>query len=127
MPAAELAWLADDLAAAAPRPAVIFTHQLLDGDEGAVFVRNAAEVRRVLETKGRVCGVFQGHHHAGGVRYRNGIGYYTLQALVEGSGPENSAYAVVEATGEGGLSVAGFHRAASRTWRPTASGGETGS
>ncbi|MGE5293378.1 MAG: metallophosphoesterase, partial [Solirubrobacterales bacterium] len=46
LPARELAWLEQDLAAAEGR-AVVFIHLLLDG-EGSVYVKNAAEVRQVL-------------------------------------------------------------------------------
>jgi predicted phosphodiesterase len=113
VPPRELAWLAADLEKAS-RPAVVFTHQLLDGDEGAAYVRNAAEVRRVLEASRRVRAVFQGHHHAGAYQVKNGIHYYTLKAVVEGTGPGNSAYAVVSHAPGGALAVQGFHRAESR-------------
>ena len=117
VPPRELAWLADDLAATR-LPAVVFVHQLLDGDEGAQYVRNAAEVRGVLEASRRVRAVFQGHHHAGDCRKRGTIHYYTLKALVEGAGAADNAYAVVSATAEGALAVEGLRRAESRTLAP---------
>lgn len=114
VPAPELVWLAEDLAAAAPRPVVVFIHQLLDADEGSVYVRNAAAVRAVLEKCGRVRAVFQGHHHAGSYRMRGGIHYCTQRAVIEGSGVENNAYALVSAYADGRLAITGFHRAESR-------------
>ncbi|MFA7174188.1 MAG: metallophosphoesterase [Kiritimatiellia bacterium] len=114
VPQHELAWLAQDLAAAGPRPVVVFIHQRLDADEGAVYVRNAAAVRSVLEASGRVRAVFQGHHHIGGYRSLSGIHYYTLKAVIEGSGAENSAYALVSAYADGRLAINGFRRAESR-------------
>ncbi|MDD2601278.1 MAG: metallophosphoesterase [Kiritimatiellae bacterium] len=114
VPQHELTWLAQDLATAAPRPVVVFIHQLLDADEGPVYVRNAAAVRAVLEACGRVRAVFQGHHHSGSYRKLGGIHYYTLKAVIEGSGAENSAYALVSAYADGRLSVNGFRRAESR-------------
>jgi predicted phosphodiesterase len=113
VPPRQLAWLADDLARTR-LPAIVFIHQLLDGDEGAVYVRNSAEVRAVLEAGRRVRAVFQGHHHEGGYRERGGIHYYTLKALVLGSGAENNAYAVVSTTADGTVTITGMRRAESR-------------
>lgn len=112
VPAAQIDWLRDDLAAA-PGPAVVFVHQRLDG-EGDMFVRNAEEVRGVLEASGKVLAVFQGHHHAGGYTLLNGIHYYTLRATVEGPGLENNAYAVAELHPAGDITVTGYGQAVSR-------------
>lgn len=113
IPPAELAWLVEDLAAAAG-PVIIFTHQLLDG-VGSVYVRNAGQVRQVLETSGKVAAVFQGHHHSGSYSHLAGIHYYTLKALVEGTGPENNSYAVAEARPDGSITVTGYRRAETRS------------
>jgi hypothetical protein len=112
VPTAELAWLVQDLAAASG-PVIVFTHQLLDGI-GSVYVRNANQVRQVLEASGKVLAVFQGHHHAGSYNNIAGIHYYTLKALVEGTGPENSSYAIAEAHPDGSITVTGYRRAESR-------------
>ncbi len=112
IPRAELAWLAQDLAAA-PSPTIVFTHQLLDGT-GSVYVKNASQVRQILEGSGKVAAVFQGHHHAGSYNNIAGIHYYTLKALVEGTGPENNSYAIAEAHPNGSITVTGYRRAESK-------------
>ena len=43
-------------------------------------VKNAAEVRSVLEKSGQVLAVFAGHYHDGGYQQVNGIDYVALQA-----------------------------------------------
>lgn len=111
LPAAELEWLAGDLKAAS-KPVMVFVHQRLDvsNDHG---VRNAAEVRRVMETSGRVLAVFQGHSHQNDYREINGIHYTTLVAMVEGSGAGNNGYAVLSLEPEGTLRLTGFRKQAS--------------
>ena len=113
VPPAELAWLKDDLAKTA-LPTIVFVHQLLDADQGDVYVRNASEVRSILEASGRVRAVFQGHHHEGNYSQKNGIHYYTLKALVVGKSPQNNAYAAVSVQADGNLTVTGFKNAISR-------------
>lgn len=113
VPPAELAWLESDLKKTR-LPSVVFIHQLLDGDRDAYFVKNAAAVRRVLEQSGRVHTVFQGHYHEGKYARVQGIHYYTLNAMVMGSGPQNSAYAIADVYPDGSVKVTGVQRAASR-------------
>lgn len=113
VPPAELAWLKNDLAKTS-LPTLVFVHQLLDDDLGDVYVRNASDVRRILEASSRVRAVFQGHHHEGNYSQKNGIHYYTLKALVVGKSPQNNAYAVVSVQADGSLTVTGFKNAVSR-------------
>ena len=110
IPQAQLDWLEADLAANA-LPTIICIHQLLDEDEGMVFVRNAAEVRAVLERHPEVLAVFQGHHHAGSYQQVGSIHYYTLKAMVEGGGMDSSSYAIVEVFNDGSLAITGYRRA----------------
>ncbi len=112
VPAAELTWLTRDLIAA-NGPVIVFTHQLLDGT-GSVYVKNADEVRQILEGSGKVIAVFQGHHHTGSYNHIAGIHYYTLKALVEGTGPENNSYATVEVRPDGAVIVTGYRKAVSK-------------
>ncbi|GMV95523.1 MAG: hypothetical protein AMXMBFR82_53010 [Candidatus Hydrogenedentota bacterium] len=108
----QIEWLESDLVDT-ELPVLVFCHQRLDG-AGDLFVNNAEPVRAALEASGKVLGVFHGHHHAGDYSLINGIHYYTLKAVVEGSGPENSAYATVEIDGEGNMMVTGYRQAVSK-------------
>jgi len=112
VPPAELDWLRKDLATASG-PVVAFLHQLLDGT-GSVYVKNAADVRDVLEEAGNVLAVFQGHHHAGSYTCISGIHYYTLKALIEGSGLASSAYAIAEVQPDGNITISGYRKAETR-------------
>jgi alkaline phosphatase len=110
LPADQLDWLEADLAATS-YPAVICIHQLLDRDEGNHYVRNASDVRSVLERHSNVLTVFQGHQHAGQYNLINDIHYYTLKAMVEGSGEENNSYAIVEVFDDLTLVISGYRKA----------------
>jgi predicted phosphodiesterase len=112
VPAHELDWLRADLAACRA-PAIVFVHQLLDGTAQET-VKNAAEVRAILEGSGKVLSVFQGHLHQGSYSQIEGIHYYTLQAVVEGQGSENNAYAIVEVHPDNTITVTGYGKAPSR-------------
>jgi len=112
IPAAELGWLKQDLASA-DGPVIVFVHQLLDGT-GDYYVKNAADVRQILEASGKVLAVFQGHHHSGAYNQIRGIHYYTLRAMVEGSGAENNAYAIVEVHSDRSLTVSAYRKAVRR-------------
>lgn len=115
VPPAELDWLRSDLART-EQPTVVFAHQRLDG-AGPHHVRNAAAVRSILEASGRVSAVFQGHSHANDYRFRGGIHYATLAAMVEGAGPQDGGYAVADVTSDGSITVRGFRRQADLDWR----------
>jgi len=116
IPPAELNWLRQDLAAAR-RPAIVFIHQLLDGT-GPVYVKNAADIRQILEQSGKVTAVFQGHHHEGSYSYIEGIHYYTLKAMVEGPGEENNSYAIIEILPDRSITVTGYRKAVSKQLVP---------
>lgn len=106
IPAEELEWLRDDLKAT-DAPTFVFLHQRLDcGAPHAV--KNCEEVRRVLETSGNVAAVLQGHSHKNDYRDINGIHYVTLAAMIEGSGEENNAYAVMDIHTDGVAAIRGF-------------------
>ncbi|MHC4143722.1 MAG: metallophosphoesterase [Planctomycetota bacterium] len=109
IPTDELLWLEQDLASI-EGPVIVLTHQLLHGT-GQHHVNNAADVRRVLEASAKVIAVFQGHDHAGAYLEIKGIHYYTLKAMVEGSGPDNSSYAIVEVRSDRGITVSAYRRA----------------
>jgi hypothetical protein len=112
IPRAEIEWIEKELGDGSS-PTVAFIHHRLDG-EGGYFVKNAAAVRGVFRQSKRVVAVFQGHQHEGGYSLIDGIHYYTLKSVVEGTGVENSSYAIVEADASFNLTVTGYKRAESR-------------
>jgi hypothetical protein len=85
---------------------MVFVHQRLDNDGAAICVRNAAEVRKILEESKKVVAVFSGHDHPGAKSVIEGIHYYTLRWLTSG-------YAIVELSNEGLLTVRGFRKVSS--------------
>lgn len=113
LPKAELAWLEASLAKAGG-PVIVFAHQRLDTDK-AHAVRNAAEVRALLEKSGKVLAVFQGHSHKNDYQQIAGIHYTTLVAMVEGSGLENNGYSLLDIMTDGSLRLNGFRRQVNRT------------
>jgi len=85
IPEKELKWLEDDLKESR-EPVIVFIHQLLDGAL-PYQVKNASQVREILERSGKVKCVFQGHYHEGNYSEINGIHYYTLYSLEGGINP----------------------------------------
>ena len=114
LPPAELEWLAADLKAT-ERSVIVFAHQRLDVSNDHA-VKNAVDVRRVLEESGRVLAVFQGHSHHNDHREINGIHYCTLAAMVEGSGAESNGYSLLEIRPDATITVQGFRRQTSYRW-----------
>lgn len=108
IPESELSWLSDDLAAAKGKRTAVFIHQNLHDETDPHGVKNAPDVRRVIEDSGCVSAVFQGHMHTGGYMEIEGIPYVTLRAAVEGEGTGNNSYAIVHWAGDGSLKVEGF-------------------
>ncbi len=117
LPPDELAWLREDLSRA-KHPVIVFAHQRLD-EKGPHSVRNAPAAREILEHSAKVLAVFQGHSHANDYQQIGGIHYCTLVAMVEGSGAENSGYAVLHLMPDGSLRLHGFRRQETRELVPT--------
>jgi predicted phosphodiesterase len=111
IPAAELDWLRTDLESTA-LPVIVFVHQQLDGDDDHC-VRNAEWIRQILQENNKVLAVFQGHKHSGQYSYIENIHYYTLKAMVTGSGEENNSYAIVDVYDDHSIMVTGYRRAES--------------
>lgn len=118
IPASELEWLQADLKAC-EKPVVIFAHQRLDVSNNH-GVKNNAEVRKVLESSGKVLAVFQGHSHQNDLIDIAGIHYCTLVAMVEGSGAENNGYALLEIEPNGTIHVKGFRKQQTYDWNRSA-------
>jgi predicted phosphodiesterase len=117
VPADQIDWLKEDLKAAGKR-VVVFAHQRLDvaNDYG---VKNATDVRKVLEESKKVLAVFQGHSHKNDYKDISGIHYCTLVGMIEGSGAENNGYATVDVSPEGAIRLAGFRKQKSYEWKGT--------
>lgn len=85
LPPSELLRLRQALEDPTTQTAYIFLHQNLDPTvEAHHIIRNAAEVRAMLEASGKVHTVFQGHYHLGNETLLNSIRYITLPAMCEG-------------------------------------------
>jgi predicted phosphodiesterase len=115
IPKEELTWLQAELSGASG-PVIILAHQRLDLDR-AHSVKNAVEVRDLLESSGKVLAVFQGHSHKNDYQQIAGIHYVTLVAMVEGSGLESSGYTMLDIMPDSSLRLHGFRRQTSRVLR----------
>jgi predicted phosphodiesterase len=114
IPEQEISWLKDDLKQN-KLPVIIFIHQMLDESKNVKqAVQNASKVRQILEQSGNVIVVFQGHVHEERYNLINGIHYYSVNAVVDGDGPENSAYMIVDVYKDGSLKIDGYRRATDR-------------
>ena len=115
VPADQIDWLKEDLKAT-DKPVVVFAHQRLDvaNDYG---VKNAADVRKVLEASKKVRAVFQGHSHKNDYTEIEGIHYCTLVAMIEGSGAENSGYSILDVAPDGAITVTGFRKQKNYDWK----------
>lgn len=114
IPPTELDWLRDDLQQT-PLQTIVLAHQRLDVSNSH-GVKNAAAVRQTLEASRKVLAVLQGHSHHNDLKQIGGIHYCTLVAMVEGSGPENSGYALVDLTADGTIRVSGFRNQSDHRW-----------
>ena len=115
IPADQVDWLKEDLKAT-NKPVVVFAHQRLDVANDYA-VKNAADVRKVLEDSKKVLAVFQGHSHKNDYKEIGGIHYCTLVAMIEGSGAENNGYSVIDVDPDGTVTVTGFRKQKGYAWR----------
>ena len=110
----ELDWLKDDLKANKLQ-VIVFIHQMLEESKSVNHaVRNAPQVRQILEQSKNVICVLQGHIHEERYNLINGIHYYSVNAVVEGDGPENNAYMIVDVYKDHSLKIDGYRRATDR-------------
>ncbi len=114
IPAAELDWLRSDLKQTRHKT-IVFVHQRLDETKNH-SVKNAADVRRILEESGKVRAVFQGHSHQNDLQDISGIHYCTLAAMIEGSGEMNNAFSMLEILHDNMIRVRGFIRQKDYAW-----------
>ena len=114
IPDEEIGWLKTDLKSN-KLPVIVFIHQMLDYSKSVKqAVQNAAEVRQILEQSENVLCVLQGHVHEERYNQINGIHYYSVNAVIDGDGPENSAYMIVDIYKDQSLKIDGYRRATDR-------------
>lgn len=114
IPQAQLVWLREDLAETT-KPSIVFVHQRLDVSDH-YGIKNAAAVRTIFKATENVLAVFQGHSHRNDHKLIDGVHYCTLAAMVEGSGPDNNAYAAIDIFDGDTIRVRGFRKQESYRW-----------
>lgn len=97
IPQIQMEWLKKDLGRT-NNPSVIFVHQRLDYSERfkAHCIKNAYEIQNIINKSKNVLLVLQGHHHQGDLNKINDVVYLTMKAAVEGTGPDNNNYGIIE-------------------------------
>jgi alkaline phosphatase len=108
VPRHQLNWLRHDLQTT-EHPTIAFIHQRLDVDDH-YGVKNAADVRKILEQSKKVTAVFQGHNHKNDYQEIGGIHYCTLTAMVDGSGKQDNAFATVAVFPDTTLHLTGYFK-----------------
>lgn len=112
----QIAWLKKDLAET-EAPTVVFAHQRLDLDRPNKYaIKQAGEVRKILEESGMVRAVFQGHSHKNELETVGKIPYCTLAAMVEGSGVEKNSYSLLRFYEDGSIKLEGYRRQKNQTF-----------
>lgn len=106
IPPAERTWLSGT-ALDTTKNVIVFCHHPLHDDSGNNYsVTNDNAIRSLLETAGNVVAVFTGHEHINTFETVNSIPYYGMAPLSKDADPAN-AYAVIEVTVSGGVTVTG--------------------
>ena len=126
VPAAQLQWLAQDLALAAGRrqKAIVLVHYRVDGGPGAnasawvdeCTLNNALVLRDVLHGAGNVLATFSGHDHTPNPAYTVGtdnVLMFTHRAMVEGPHATSNAFSVVTLFSNCTLEIKGHGNATS--------------
>jgi predicted phosphodiesterase len=114
IPTEQIEWLRSDLSHTGKK-VIVFVHQRLDVANN-YGIKNAPEIRRVLEDSGKVLAVVQGHNHKNDYSDIKGIHYVTLMAMVEGSGAEHNCYSVMSILPNGTIRITGFRKQTSYAW-----------
>lgn len=84
VPPWQLMFLKETLMNATKSCIVLIHENLDDGVQVNHVVKNASEVRKVIEDSGKVALVIQGHYHRGADRMIGGTRYLTVPAMCEG-------------------------------------------
>ena len=115
IPADQVEWLQADLLATNHKT-IVFVHQRLDVSNN-YGVKNAAQIRKVLEDSGKVLAVFQGHSHKNDLKDINRIHYCVHRAMVEGAGAENNGYSMMDVFADGTIRLTGFRSQKNYEWK----------
>jgi predicted phosphodiesterase len=102
-------WLINSLneSALQEKKVILFIHQILCDQNDHHGVKNADQVRQILEQHGHVLIVFQGHNHSGSHKTINGIHYVGIHPMVVG---ESNAYGELTLSSSGKLTLKGYGR-----------------
>ena len=115
----QLDWLSDTLESV-NKPTLVFCHHpLYEFTHGSSIyhVSNYKEVQAILESSEKVVAVFHGHTHTEEYKKVSGIHYATFLAMVDHSGVENNAYAIVKIFPRGKIEITGYRRVADKRLR----------
>ncbi len=115
--AEEVEWLEKDLEET-ELPTIVFIHQRLD-NAGVYCVKNAGEVRSIMESSKKVLAVFQGHSHKNEHQLIGGIHYCTMVAMVEGSYEDSNGFSMISIFDNGTVKIEGHRKQASYQWGAT--------
>jgi len=115
IPEEQVQWLKADMKKT-ELPTIVFAHQRLDVKNN-YGVKNASQVRNILESSGQVNSVLQGHSHKNDYQEIGGIHYCTLRAMVEGSGVNNNGYSTMDIHADGSIYLKGFRQQKTYEWR----------
>ncbi len=88
------AWLRQEIAQAssAGQKVILFSHMPIRPEGGAHNLWNATEILTIIEGNPNVVAFVNGHNHAGGYVFKNGIHYITIFGMVD---TEISSYAIL--------------------------------
>ncbi len=98
IPKEQLSWLRDSLEGS-PYPSVIFIHHPIYAyvkNGHSYHVVNHLQVRSVLEESDRVLAVLNGHMHEEMFHEINGIKYFAMNSMLEGSFVQRNCFYVLE-------------------------------
>lgn len=111
IPTSQLEWLQNELKET-NSPVILSVHQRLDYSEPLknYCVKNSKEVQQIISDSGKVLLVLQGHHHQGDLNKKDDVVYLTMKAAVEGSGPDNNNYGMIEINGDHYMKLTGFRK-----------------
>ena len=112
--AAQVEWLQADLKKTSSKT-LVFVHQRLDVSN-SYGIKNAIQVRTILEQSGKVLAVLQGHSHENSLKEINGIHYCVHRAMIEGSGKDNNGYSTLDLFADNTIRITGVRKQKNYNW-----------